>query len=199
MHDHFPGFFRKTPDQIKAIWKNCVFCVDANVLLNLYRYSPATSASFLNVLQKLKQRLHLPWQAASEFHEHRLGVIDKQTKTYDATAEHSKKLLRALESPREHPFVDAKLLKRVSEVLGELNGHLEQSRESRRKLLLDDPRLNEIADLFAGQVGVEPPADKRSTWIEDAKRRCEKKIPPGYRDAAKDVIDRTAILSCGLS
>lgn len=38
MRSMFPGQFRLNDDGFAALWSNCIFAVDANVLLNLYRY-----------------------------------------------------------------------------------------------------------------------------------------------------------------
>lgn len=186
MEELFPGHFRKSSEKIKAVWKECLFSVDANVLLNLYRYSPSTSKSFLGVLEKLKARLWLPWQAAHEFHRNRLGVIDKQTRTYEAASDSCKKLQSLLENPREHPFIDAGLLTRVTQTVSELISELDAKRNTRRKLLVQDPTLDLIASVFRGRVGAEPADELREKRLVAAKLRCEQKIPPGFRDVGKE-------------
>jgi hypothetical protein len=57
MRDIFPGHYRPTDDELKAIWKDCVFVFDANVLLNLYRYPKYTKADFIALLDQLKERV----------------------------------------------------------------------------------------------------------------------------------------------
>lgn len=186
MNDLFPGYFRKTSAEIKQIWKECIFALDANVLLNLYRYSPATSRQSFEVLKKLKDRLWLPWQAAREFHDNRLGVIDKQTRTYDKSIENSNRLLKDLENAREHPFVEDKLLASVRSILSELNSCLISSRDNRYKLLTSDPLLHEMSKLFQDRVGQEPDEKLLAARIERARERCANKIPPGFRDSSKE-------------
>jgi hypothetical protein len=34
----FPGFYQPIEKEFQSLWKNCIFILDANVLLNLYRY-----------------------------------------------------------------------------------------------------------------------------------------------------------------
>ena len=59
MKKHFPGHFSPTKSEIKLLWENCIFVVDTNILLNLYRYSDATRKEFLQILDKIKERLWL--------------------------------------------------------------------------------------------------------------------------------------------
>lgn len=186
MIDQFPGHFRKSQDQIVEIWKNCTFAIDANVLLNLYRYSPATSKSSIDVLKRLKDRIWLPWQVACEFHENRLGVIDKQTRAYGSTVEAAKKVLKLLENPREHPFVEAQSLQKFSDCIGEICQEMELKQNARRQLLIDDPLLQEISKLFHDRVGKQPDENVRAAMLKRASERCEKKIPPGFRDVSKE-------------
>ena len=57
MKELFPGYFREDEREIKEIWDNCYFVFDANILLNLYRYSDTTRKDFLKVLEKVKERV----------------------------------------------------------------------------------------------------------------------------------------------
>ena len=78
MRDIFPAHFRPTADDLSAMWKVSTFAVDANVLLNLYRYSPETRGELENALKSIEDRLFLPHQAAKEFLRNRLGVTASQ-------------------------------------------------------------------------------------------------------------------------
>ncbi|MGZ3645243.1 MAG: hypothetical protein ACXVCM_15485, partial [Ktedonobacteraceae bacterium] len=46
MQELFPGYYRPTKEEFSTMWQQCIFVFDANVLLNIYRYT-ATS----NVLE----------------------------------------------------------------------------------------------------------------------------------------------------
>jgi PIN like domain len=63
----FPGYFRPDETEIKQIWSEGLIALDANVLLNLYRYSPETREEFLKVLKLFEDKLILPNRAAREF------------------------------------------------------------------------------------------------------------------------------------
>ena len=41
MQNFFPGYYRPSEDDLTAIWRKCIFVLDTNVLLGLYRYPKA--------------------------------------------------------------------------------------------------------------------------------------------------------------
>jgi hypothetical protein len=63
MRNIFPGYYRPTDEEFYKMWQECIFVFDANVLLNLYRYSPDTRDELLDVLERLKDRIWIPHQA----------------------------------------------------------------------------------------------------------------------------------------
>jgi hypothetical protein len=56
MRKTFSGYYRPTEDEFAEMWRNCLFVLDANVLLNLYRYSRKTSDEFLGILDGVSDR-----------------------------------------------------------------------------------------------------------------------------------------------
>ena len=80
MQDLFPGYFKDSDSDLKKIWNECLFVFDANILLNLYRYSDSTRDEFINLLKKLNSRIWLPNRSAEEYLNNRLTVIDQQEK-----------------------------------------------------------------------------------------------------------------------
>jgi len=52
--------------------------LDANAVLNLYRYSSTTTEDFLALLEALKSQLWLPHRPGKEFLENRVTVITSQ-------------------------------------------------------------------------------------------------------------------------
>src|SRR5262249_24633967 len=84
MPNLFPGYYRPTEEEFSALWQECVFAFDANVLLNVYRYSQATRERFLEILDRLRERIWLPYQAALEYQENRLRVLSAQYDPYES-------------------------------------------------------------------------------------------------------------------
>jgi PIN like domain len=71
----FPGYFRPNETEIRQIWSEGLIALDANVLLNLYRYSDETREEFLKILKLFEDKLILARWAAQEFFSRRLDVI----------------------------------------------------------------------------------------------------------------------------
>ena len=110
MKKAFPGHFANDPDDLKRLWENSLIAVDANVLLNLYRFSDSTRDEFLAVFEKLKDRLWISHQVAAEYLRNRLKVISDQAKTYDVAIEGLEALRQSFENPKQHPFVSVEML-----------------------------------------------------------------------------------------
>ena len=89
------------------MWRLCIFAFDANMLLNIYRYTPETQGKFFAILERLKDRVWIPHQAAYEYFKRREGVIADQLKVYEEVAgklDDLEKLAKQLEEKyRRHP------------------------------------------------------------------------------------------------
>ncbi len=57
MRDLFPGYYQTTEADFRKLWQSCVFSVDANVLLDVFRYSEETSIALRNLSTTLRQLL----------------------------------------------------------------------------------------------------------------------------------------------
>lgn len=71
-----------SPEEKEALWNNCVFVFDTNVLLNLYRYTSITRDTLLAAFDDLKERVWLPHQVAYEFGKDRCDVIYETVEKY---------------------------------------------------------------------------------------------------------------------
>lgn len=57
MKEKFKEYYKPTEEEFKDLWGNCEFIFDANVLLNIYRYSPKTTGEFFDVLINIQDRI----------------------------------------------------------------------------------------------------------------------------------------------
>jgi hypothetical protein len=83
MRQTFAGYYRISAKQFETLWRECVFVLDANVLLNLYRYPRDASADLISAFTKVRERLWVPYQAGLEYQENRLAVIAEQVSKFD--------------------------------------------------------------------------------------------------------------------
>lgn len=127
MRKRFPGYCQPTEQEFSQLWKGCLFTFDANVLLNLYRYTPETKSSLINILQKVSNRIWLPYQAALEYHKRRITVIQQQMRAYDEILELVKEAHENLEGRlngfKKHPSIRiTEILETLAKSLKEIEG-----------------------------------------------------------------------------
>ena len=191
MRAKFPGYYRPTEIEFSALWKDCIFVFDANVLLNLYRYTPDTKSSLLSILRKISDRIWLPYQAAYEYHNRRIDVIHQQMSAYDEVLEiidnSLNRLSNDLNSFVRHPSIQIHAIqKHLKDNLHTTREKLTNLRQKHPDFLLKrDPIKQTISDLFDGKVG-EPTADDELAKIyKQGEERYKLKKPPGYEDHNK--------------
>lgn len=185
MKTKFPGYFKLSEEEIQNLWDNALFTLDANILLNLYRYSDETKTEFIKILRKLKDRIWIPNQSAHEFFENRLNVISQQEKSYEETISALNSMESEFKSSRQHPFLSKRLLKRFSTLTKEMCDELNENKDFHSKRIQGDDILEEIESLFANKVGDEFAEKELDEIVKLGESRFAKKIPPGYKDSGK--------------
>lgn len=186
--------FYKSNEGLKEIWERSIFVFDANVLLNLYRYTEDTANDLLNILKNMDDQIWLPHQAAMEYHFNRETVILSQIESYNEIksvfSKHAgifKNELNAKLSTykKKHPKVNVEeLLEMINKTLNEINEIIEEKQEVHPKdLLREDPYLKDITDVFGSNVG-ECLYDqlKLNSIHKEGESRYSHQIPPGYKD-----------------
>jgi PIN domain-containing protein len=99
MRDLFPGYY--APKDFQELWDRATFVLDANVLLNLYRFPKPAADELLSVLDKIGDRLWVPYQAALEYQVNRLDVINEQRERFEKVRTTLDKSLNELTSAFE--------------------------------------------------------------------------------------------------
>lgn len=190
--EHFPA----SKDEIKKLWELAIFSVDANVVLNLYRYSEETQMKILNVLSYLAKikRLWISYQVAHEYLKNRLTVIKKQKDAYSELLkklEQDKNSIKAnLESHKRHPYLQIENLKNLfSDAFNSTEELIKKMSESHPDLTHDDPVLERVSEIFDGIIGKEPTHEEYDAIYKEGKKRYDKEVPPGYADLAEKKND----------
>lgn len=185
MKSSFPGHFANGSADVKEIWENCLFVLDANVLLSLYRFSDATRIELLKVFSSLQERLWIPHQVALEYLSNRLTVIGEQVKSYEETVKKVEGLKKSLENVNQAPFVSFETQKEVAKVFEELNKEFLQNKDVHEGRIYSDDIKDELEKLFEGRVGAPYSKEEMEGFITNGKARYDEKIPPGFMDAKK--------------
>ena len=202
----FREWYAPTPDELKSLWQSGTFVVDANVLLGLYQYPPATLDEFLKVLERVRDRVWLPYQAGAEFHRNRenslpqqRAVLERLIKTIEELAGH----LDSLGLPEYHPVLDlnsvdtarSAVRESFESLLQNVRGALHLTSEFPAGTVLGgDPVRDRLTLLFEGKVGSALPPDELGRIYKEGAVRYERERPPGYKDRAKEEPDRYADL-----
>jgi hypothetical protein len=191
MKEAFFEHYQPTRKEFDELWQKATFVPDANVLLNIYRYSPETVGELLKVFEAFKDRLWMPHQVALEYHRNRASVITGEASSYT--------LLRTaieaglvdwegkLTTSARHPHVPSALAARIRRNVRSWLKELTELEEGYRNLRDADPQRDQIAALFDGKVGEPYSPEELGTHEKAAEDRYKVKIPPGYQDEKKDI------------
>lgn len=196
MRDLFPGHFKESEGHLREVWDTSLFVFDANILLNLYRYSDTTRSEFLRILEKIKNRVWLPHRAAEEYLNNRLSVIDQQEKSYDDTTKSIVSLKNDLENARQHPFVSSDTMNKVDRVFDELCEELKKNKSVHTTRISNDEIKDAIASIFENRVGSPYDKEKLQKLISEGEERYKQKIPPGFKDGSKSGDSEVFVEKC---
>lgn len=182
---------------------NVLVCLDANVLLNIYRYSNKIKNKLIEGLQK-QPNLFIPYNAAFEFNYNKKTVLNSilkqkqilenefkkfknnNIKTFNSIWDDNK-LLKCNESKEVIQEIKKKYNNSIGNLEDEiLNEYLKTYYELYDNLSSNDSISNDLANLLEGHVG--NPYDLKSMHkiLESAKIRFENNVPPGLDDRDKN-------------
>ena len=81
----FQHFYPPDEDETAMALRTGLITVDSNVLLSLYRFRVEARDDPFRVLERLGDRLWIPYQVGLEFHRNRLSVIAAQENYFSTT------------------------------------------------------------------------------------------------------------------
>lgn len=185
MRTKFPGYFKLSDEEIKTLWDKAIFTFDANILLNLYRYSDETRDEFYKILEKIKDRVWIPHQSAQEFFDNRLNVINQQEKAYEDAVSALNSIETEFKNSRQHPFIDKRLLDKFTSLSKDICEQLNNSKGFHNRRITEDDILSKIESLFENKVGDEYSDETLKSLFKEGEERFANKIPPGFKDSGK--------------
>jgi hypothetical protein len=201
MRELFPGFYTPTKQEFKKLWEHCVFYLDANVLLNLYRYPTEAKDDLLKVLSTVSDRIWLPYQAALEYQKNRLSVIASQRTRFSEVKKiigsTEAKLIEGLERlqlRKRHSSINPEeFLKKTATLFSDYTSYLEGLEKKQIDVYSTDPIRDAIETIFRENIG-KPPSDQSDLdqLYSEAEARYKKLIPPGYLDTTKEATEETS-------
>ena len=173
----------------KEIWDKALFVFDTNLLLNLYRYTTNTRDKILDVMNKLSDRIWIPYQVGWEYFNNRNKVINEVSNGYDAI----KKLISSYKNSFEknlndnykhHPYINRDMLKErySNDIIKPINDLLDEWKRKDPKYQDNDVIWKKLTDLFDGKVGEDFSSENLYKLYKEGEIRYAHQVPPGYMD-----------------
>lgn len=189
MKTTFVGWYAKSPEQLKVLWDAALIVPDTNILLHLLRHSAEVRSQLMDVFERKKASLWIPYQVGIEFQRRRLDVQQHALDAYDRIGTDLTKFVNqakdGLNQYRAHPVID---IERELSALDVFQGDFQQ-RIAAAKAQHPTEEFNvsfaKVTELFAGRVGTKPTPERIAAIHKEGNDRYAKKIPPGFEDAKK--------------
>ena len=195
MKEQFRGYYNLSDSEFEQLWNDAIFIFDTNVLLNLYRYQSSTRDSLLSVMEKLTEKIWIPYHVGLEFQRNRLTVIAEQHKKFDDV----KKIVEdsistmmnqfnTLQLKNRHSHINPdKLIDEIKKIQSEFLTELNVLEERSINVNSQDQILDRLDNLFKDKIG-NPPENQKyiDTLFSEGEKRYKSNIPPGYKDSVKD-------------
>jgi hypothetical protein len=193
------GFDANVPQtdlEVEEALTSGLLSLDANVLLNFYRYSPKARDALVEVLKAAGDRAWVSHQAAREFWRNRSVAIDSRNQ---ATEELSKAIeksadaaLKAVDAWVKQTAVSNDTKRQAIAALGDGFGQvrdlIDAEIQGAGTITYDgstDTVLAILTDLLSDHVGPALTDEDHQAAVAEGERRTQSKIPPGYKDAEK--------------
>lgn len=195
MKNLFRSFKKTTDAELKTLWKDAIFVFDTNVLHSVYRYKASTCEDVLKLMEQLQDRVWIPYHVALEFQRNRLSVISSQHKRFDETRtaiENAVKSLQAklneLQLEKRHSIIDPQpLIEGINTLKQDYLKKLDEQENECLKVESVDPQLSRLESIFDSRIGPKPDnSEAIKEIIKEGRERYKSKIPPGYKDSAKE-------------
>jgi hypothetical protein len=195
MKEQMIGFYKPSDSEFKEMWDTATFVLDTNVLLNLYRYPAKASQELLGALEKLSDRLWLPYHAALEFQRNRPYVIAEQKKRF---AEVRKSIQETKDSlfgkfcqlqlKKKHSSINVSAFTNDFEKLTDtFMNTLKELEGTQRNVHNEDLMRGNIDKLFSGKIGpLKFDQEMLANIYKEGDKRNEVEMPPGYMDEKKE-------------
>ncbi|MDX3134033.1 PIN-like domain-containing protein [Streptomyces europaeiscabiei] len=204
LFDDFGAFRTPTAEDFTAVLTRGLVAPDANVLLNLYRYTEQARGDLLRALGDLENRLWVPHQALVEFWRNREGTLSDARSSGAQAAEdmaghaaQAERTLRTWANRVALPEDETERLRaQLNEVFDDVQETIVKVGEGEWQHITQDtstdPVIAKLEPALDGRVGAPLSEEDYGKAIAEGMRRVEKRLPPGYMDKTKDGVGAAA-------
>ena len=193
----FDGYWRRPNRDYKTAVRTYLIVLDANVLLELYRFTPKAREELLDVLGKLGSRLWIPHQVVAEYYARRVDAVKEHLELYtdlpESLDEHKVKVLAELNRFAKRCSLDgggrSQLVDPIAEAFTTVKEKIDQLGKafdlSLEKMVEGDHVLISLSKILDGKTGGPFNETEEGELLAQYARRATAKTPPGYKDAGK--------------
>lgn len=189
MKKMFSEYYNLSEVEFKDLWNNCTFVFDTSILLNQYKYSEKTRNTLFTILEKIKERLWLPYQIGYEYHNNRPsvifsmeGIFDKAIKNIEEELNDIKLELKNLKYPSWEDKENSRIIKIINESQKKITEVIEQDKKNYPELKENDFIREKLSELYNHKIGEPYNNENLKKIFNEGKIRYDDKIPPGYKD-----------------
>lgn len=189
MKNVFSEYYPISKEVINEVWDKGIFCYDANVLLNLYRYSNETRNKIFENIEYFIGKTIMPYQACYEYHKNKRSVEDSLLSSYDEIIKIIEQAANALESGdlskyRKHCAldIDRDIIKPIKSTTTKVVNKIKDTKSNHSSFLNVSEIHEKISQLFDGKISDKFSEDELKRIYTEGKSRYDKKIPPGFAD-----------------
>lgn len=200
MKTKFPGYYSTPEESLSHIWssESTLFVFDTNCLLNLYRCEEHTREDILNVMQAIANRIWIPFHVGLEYQKNRRTVINTSIESLQNIKEGLINMYT--QNILEHGKVKRALYNKLSEDITSLQDSLKEQIDifieceietritSKQAISSHDSIRDAIDNIIGDKIGDMPTQEIIDKIDKEGELRYTKKIPPGFKDAAKKDI-----------
>lgn len=182
MRNKFPGYYKPTKEEFEHLWNNATIALDANVLLDFYRFSEVTTVKLFEIIEKLKDRIWLPYKVSYEYHDNLNEVISRQINSYQDTIKTLEDFKKLIDRKRSHPFLEQHLHEEIERFCSKFDEELLKKKTIIEDLIIENPIKEKLSKILNDNIGDGFTEQELQAIYNEGALRYAKKQPPGYMD-----------------
>lgn len=194
MNQHAHHFIYTATDR-HEIWQRALISFDTNILLTLYKLTPANRDTILALLKEplIKNRIFVSDQVISEYLNGRWAVFEKIMSSAKMIEDKLESCLTSINTAiktsieKYHPFLNGNEIRNnLNEKLNAMRQQVRERRQSYDITVENDTIFKSLREIFAGRTGKPYSPEVLNDIYAMGAARYAMEQPPGYADIKKD-------------
>ena len=171
-----------TPKVENRLLDTATIVFDTNILLNFYKYSSNTREAAFKIIEKVQNRLWMPFQVYLEYHEKREHKITEVINLASNLKKNIKDFFeKRLGISKQSPFYNI-LNKNQKQTIKEIEEYITSNKQEKFN---PDNILTFLENVYKNKVSQAPLPEEIIEKCSNIRKRYELSIPPGYKDCNK--------------